>query len=471
MNKLSTQKSFQKVFAKEFMEMIDDAFFLFDYSLRFIFVNKKATQLIGKNKKELLGKRIDDVFPEVKQAKIYTEFLKSRKFNKNPIEYYSPSMKKWLSVSVFPIHYGIVVYAKDITGKKEAEMLLFESEEKYRLVVESTVDLVSIFNTEGKFIYASPSYKDVLGHDPKSLIGLSMFSTPDPNDSEKVKSIFKRILKGEKIRKFMTKGIDNKGNIHFLEASGSAIFDNHGKPYMVVSVAHDVTEREENEQRKEDFIAMTSHELKTPLTSAKIFIQFLKKRFTSLKDKESFTLLQKVDRVIDQLEILIKELLDATLTNQKKLSLKKENFIFRDLVLQTISELQLSIHNKIVVNLQTKKYVHADKEKISQVLINFITNAAKYSPKKTNIIVKSREKGKFIVVSIQDFGIGVAKKDKTHIFDRFYKGSKSKTYPGLGLGLYITKEIIKENGGEIWVESTEGKGSTFYFSLPMYTGK
>lgn len=114
----------------------------------------------------------------------------------------------------------------------------------------------------------------------------------------------------------------------------------------------------------------------------------------------------------------------------------------------------------------TKLYVYADRERIRQVLINLITNAIKYSPEAKKVVIRSQKNKNFIQISVQDFGIGIPKTEQLKIFDRFYQSQNHKTYPGLGLGLYISSEIIKANGGKMWVESDEGKGSTFYFTLP-----
>ena len=113
------------------------------------------------------------------------------------------------------------------------------------------------------------------------------------------------------------------------------------------------------------------------------------------------------------------------------------------------------------------EYLYADKERISQVLINLINNAAKYSNDGKDIIIRSQKKDRFIVISVQDFGIGISKRNQSNVFERFYQTDQSTTYPGLGLGLYIAKEIVRENGGQIWVKSKIGKGSTFCFSLPI----
>lgn len=466
MNKLDAQSRFGDVFAWQFMEMISDAFFVFDYSLHFIFVNNKAARLTGKTKKELLGKEVSEVFPEVKVKAIYIDFLKSKKFSKKPIEYYSPSMRKWLTVSVYPTKYGIAVSARDITDQKIAEDAARESQEILNAFFENSPVGLAIYDEEMRFLKLdNASAKIFFGKKAKDVVGKSLQAL-SPANAEKVVNIFQEVLKNNKPAISEVSVKDELGNTLVGLSSRFPLQFANGKR-GVGTVTVDITERYQNEQRKDEFIAMASHELKTPLTSAKIFTQVLQRRFNLLRDEESSNLLARVNMKIDQLEALIKELLDAILTNKKELSLKKDRFLLKTLALQTISELQLSIKNKIIVDWTTKDYVYADKERVSQILINFIANAAKYSPDNNDIIIHSRKKGNFIIVSVQDFGIGISQEDQPYIFDRFYQSSRHNTYPGLGLGLYIARKIVTENNGQIWVESEEGKGSIFYFSLPV----
>ena len=141
-----------------------------------------------------------------------------------------------------------------------------------------------------------------------------------------------------------------------------------------------------------------------------------------------------------------------------------------ELIKETVQSVQrINKTHKIQIDSQTNTKVMVDKSRIGQVLTNLINNAIKYSPNADKIIVSSKKVYGNVIVSVQDFGIGIPKNQQLKVFDRFYQvdNPRAKTYPGLGLGLYISKEIITKHGGELWLESKEGKGSTFYFSLPV----
>jgi two-component system, OmpR family, phosphate regulon sensor histidine kinase PhoR len=228
-------------------------------------------------------------------------------------------------------------------------------------------------------------------------------------------------------------------------------------------------ERISEEKRKDEFIALASHELKTPVTSVKMFAQIMLKRFEKEKDEQSKLLLQKMNSQLDKLNKLIKDLLDVSKVRAGKLEYDMSSFEIGEVIKETVEELNgQSDEHSIILDEDTNEFVWGDSDRIKQVLNNLLSNAIKYSPGADRIEVGVSTYREKVIVSVHDFGIGIPWTDRERIFDRFFqaKDAKSHTYPGLGLGLYISREIVKRHGGEIWVESAPDKGSTFYFTLP-----
>lgn len=230
--------------------------------------------------------------------------------------------------------------------------------------------------------------------------------------------------------------------------------------------------RNQLDKRKVEFLGIASHELRTPLTSVKTFIQLLQKEEKAQKHGRVLLFLDKIDHQLGRLTDLVNDLLDISRINSGRLEYKDESFEIYKLLKETVKEIQLADkkHKIELLNGSLSK-VYGDKFRIQQVIINLLTNAIKYSLNKDKIIVKAEtdQSKDGVVISVQDFGIGIAKEEKPHIFDRFFQGNgeKKDQFPGgLGLGLYIAAEIIKRHHGQIWVESEIGKGSIFYFSLP-----
>lgn len=224
-----------------------------------------------------------------------------------------------------------------------------------------------------------------------------------------------------------------------------------------------------SEKQKDIFISIASHELKTPLTSIKAFAQLLEESLKAEKNVLHKSLAQKVTQQIDKLTELVNDLLDVSRIQNGQIVLRKENFDLRELVEKTLTELKpVTDHPVDYVESKDLLLVTADPYRVTQVITNLFTNAAKYSPQAKKIVVRTKKVGDTAVVSVRDFGIGIEKSNVTQVFHKFFRARKGKQQAGgLGLGLYISAQIIKQHEGKIWVESTKDKGSTFFFSLPL----
>lgn len=220
---------------------------------------------------------------------------------------------------------------------------------------------------------------------------------------------------------------------------------------------------------RDNFISVASHELKTPVTSIKIFTQVLKKHESETGDTKAIEYLSKMENQIDKLTELIYDLLNVAKIQAGRLTFKNDQFDFDSAILEEIDVLQqTSPHHKIVVNGRTGVTIRGDKERIGQVVNNLVSNATKYSPRANSILISLSKSNGQVFLSVQDYGVGIPQEHLSKIFDRFYRvyDTADKTYPGLGLGLYISSEIIKRHYGKLWVDSKPGKGSIFTFSLP-----
>ncbi len=242
--------------------------------------------------------------------------------------------------------------------------------------------------------------------------------------------------------------------------------------YKIVAwfgISTDIDEQKRALDRKDEFISIASHELKTPVTSIKGYVQLLRYNFQQEGNSNAADLLTKADIQINKLTNLISDLLDVRKIENGQLRYHEEKFDFNDLVKEIIEETERVTKHPIEYELLAKKSVSGDRNKIGQVITNFLDNASKYSPGNAIIKVKTTEGNGNIRLSVQDYGLGIPKDQQSKIFERFFRvnGEKENTYSGLGLGLYISAEIIKRHNGTIGVESEQGKGSTFNFELPV----
>jgi signal transduction histidine kinase len=224
----------------------------------------------------------------------------------------------------------------------------------------------------------------------------------------------------------------------------------------------------QSNQKKDEFIGIASHELKTPLTSAKGFLELLN---SIEQDQQNKLFINKALNSINKLQSLIYDLLDVSKIQAGQLQLDIKEVDIDKLIDECVQEAQISTTTHIILRdgAMANSIVFADKNRIEQVIINLLSNAIKYSPKGEKIFVHTLRTASKITVSIQDFGVGLPLSDHEKIFDRFYRSKeKDSGISGFGLGLYICAQIIKRHNGRIWVESREGSGSIFYFELPVY---
>lgn len=245
-------------------------------------------------------------------------------------------------------------------------------------------------------------------------------------------------------------------------------FEGQYKDRILIAI-EDITEKKEIDRRKDDFLSIASHELKTPLTTIKGLIQLLQRMKPDGSSEKYNETLHKVSVYVDRLNILISDLLDTSKIQSGNIELHLDPFEIDKTIRDTVDNLSVSAPNHtITLSGTTNATILGDELQISQVINNLISNAIKYSPGSDKVEVYINRVGNFVKVSVKDYGMGINSQDKAKVFDRFYRARDiQKKFPGLGIGLYISHEIIANHNGTLWVESEVGEGSTFSFTLPI----
>jgi PAS domain S-box-containing protein len=255
------------------------------------------------------------------------------------------------------------------------------------------------------------------------------------------------------------------GNYHWHLAKAIRIEDGE-KGNFWMGINTDIDVQKKSESIKDEFISVASHELKTPMTTIKGYNQLLMRM---ISDPLPVSLLERSAAQLRRLEKLIADLMDVSKINAGKMSLNKDTFDFAAMVRETVAGMQqISPGHKIIFGESGGISYHGDQFRIEQVLQNFISNAIKYSPGAEQVIVSMEVLQGNIIVSVRDFGIGIEREHLNRLFDRYYRADNSATrFDGLGMGLFISADIIKRHGGSFWIESTPKEGSTFFFKLPL----
>jgi signal transduction histidine kinase len=241
------------------------------------------------------------------------------------------------------------------------------------------------------------------------------------------------------------------------------------RDHLILLAMEDITERKALERQKETFLGMVSHELKTPLTSAKGFAQLLQRRLSNAGVEHMAPELEQVDRSLEKLSRLISSLLDASALETGMLSIHASVFAVDDLVREMVKEQKQLWPNRLLLESTIQIRAYADRERSGQVLQNLLSNALKYSPVDEPVWVSVSVNGDMIRLSVQNQGKGIPQDQHARIFERFVRVAQPEQnmVKGMGLGLYIAAQIVTQQGGRIWVESTLNEGATFFFTLPL----
>lgn len=374
---------------------------------------------------------------------------------------------------------GVAVIATEVTEKAELHQKIKEDERKFRQLADLIPDKISTGTPDGNVTYYNQSWLDYTGLTAEDLLGRWWTTLVHPEDILKVEEYFLDPNEHKSDFDKELRLLNKNGEYRWHLTRAVHIKDNYGNLKFWVGASTEIHKFKEEEKRKEDFLKMVSHELKTPVTSIKGYIQLLMSIVDSGKNLDLNSLplkssLKRIDSQISRLTRLISEMLDLTRVEEARLELQKENFYINDLVEECVNDLEYSFTSSKITIVENERFqVYGDRDRLGQVLINSITNAIKYSPDNKNIEVRIyQDKEGMGSVSIKDRGIGIAKKDHKKIFERFYRvsGQMEDTYSGFGIGLFLAKEIIERHNGLIRVNSKIGEGSEFIFSLPVSSG-
>ncbi len=463
----------------EIVENFNYGYYAMDKEWRYVYVNKKGEEMGHIKRDDVLGKTVWNVFPDVEKLEIGKAMRQVMK-NRTPmtVTQYYPSHNMWYENYIYPSIEGIAVYNRNSTEEKNIQQQVIDTQQELEAILKNIPNGVIVQDSESTLVYANKEAMHLLGYE----------SIEQMMKSPRFEYIYKFDLQDEYGKKFplenmpgrkafetgktvqvTIKFVNKKTNkSRWLTITSTVIYKGHGKNPLVINVLQDITEFKDIDVRKNNFISMASHELKTPLTSLKIYMHLLSdiKKLDTRKQTEYVT---KAAEQIDKLQQLVSDLLDQSTIQQGKLSLQLKEIYFDFFIKEFIDQYQELLPDfHLIVKGKTDSIVTIDRYRMEQVLANLLSNAAKYSQDKKEIILTLSKKGAYVHLSVKDSGIGIPEKDLHNIFKPYYRvlGKRESTYPGLGMGLYITRDIVTKHGGDISVESTLGKGSVFTLSLP-----
>lgn len=445
--------------------------------------NQAWLDLVGRGD-HLVGKKYLEIFPEPDSLAFYSnmeEVIKTGvhfqseqervEFEKNGIltTYY-------FNYTFTPLKDGegrvirLIISAVDVTEFVLAKNKIEESETSFRLLADSMPQFVWSANGKGVINYVNQEAFNYTGLSMEELSGMNFLNIIHEKDLDMTLEVISESLISGNDYRVEHRFRRYDGEYRWQLSRAVPLKDANGEIQLWVGTSTDIQDIKEQEELKDFFISMASHELKTPITSLKAYVQILLSNYAESDDLFLVKSLKIADKQIVKLTNLISELLDISKIKSGKLILNIDHFLINGLLADTIDEFSITNPDfKINFHCETDLFVQADSERITQVITNFLSNGIKYSSDSKIIDVTCLSINNEVEVSVRDHGIGITKEEMPRIFERFFRGAGSSemTIPGFGIGLFIAKDIINRHGGRVGVESERGEGARFYFTLPL----
>jgi two-component system sensor histidine kinase VicK len=448
--------------------------------------NQSIADLWGKSLEQITGRPLMEILPELEgqpfPALLNQVYDSGFSYGQEEEVFYHSSphglQKKYVSFYYDPLFdtkgkvSGIIVAAEDITKRVEERMAKERTQQMLDMAIESAEMGTWFINAETREFIPSARLKTLFGYQPNEEMPYeaAVNRVKEEYRETVVAAIEATITKGEKfdLEFPITRMHDHQ--LHWLRATGKLYNSEPGRPANFSGTILDITERKLDDIRKNDFIAMVSHELKTPLTSIKAYVQMLTMKTKQSGDAFTTDIINKASTQVNKMTNMINSFLNVSRLEAGKIHLDKKVFNIEELAKTVIEEMSVNSHGHTIYFKACKPLiVYADYEKIGHVLTNLISNAMKYSSAGKPIEIACEQMEKEVQISVKDEGVGIPSQDIGRLFERYYR-VENKNAPmvsGFGIGLYLSAEIVQRHNGRIWVESDVSKGSTFYFTVPL----
>lgn len=447
------------------------------------YINLAGQRMLGfKSNEEALSTPISDlhapedhefvereVIPAVMNTGFWTGIIKVRHLqSKEVFPVYNSTVRIDDPYTGKPIAIGAVM--RDMRPEMASKQALADSEHLLRKITSAAPTTLWMTDKTGKITYVNQTWTDWTGISFEESVEFGFLNGIHLDDRKMASIKLKHAFDTHKSFDLEFRLSYADGTAHWCSLNAHPQHKRDGEFSGFIGACVDISEQKLLQQQKDDFIGIASHELKTPVTSIKAYTQILQRILSKNGESKEAIMVGRMDSQINRLNSLIGDLLDVTKINSGKLNYNAKAYNFDKTVEYLAEDLQRTTDcHKIELDVHEIGWVYGDEERVSQVILNLMTNAIKYSPDADKIILITRIENEIVTFCVEDFGIGIEEDKLNRVFEQFYRvsGGKHQSFPGIGLGLYISSEIIRREGGKIWVNSEIGKGATFCFELPI----
>ena len=479
-----------------FRALIDnssDAITLIDEKAKILYSSPSTKRVTGYSPEEKLGKSLyTSIYPKDKEkTKAFVDALTHaqhdnllsityRIINKDGSIPWIEGVGKNLLDN--PNVGAIVINYRDITERVEAEEVVRQSKDELEIIFENTADAIIVWDKSGKILFCNKAAAELNRYssveefleDNRYNIFLTRFESFLDEEGhiipEAKLTVTRALTEKRLVDEIMCVTFRHDHEQQWRRVKSAPVLDEQGNVQLIITVAQDISEEKQKERIKDDFISTASHELKTPITSAKLYTGIVSERIRQSEDEKAYAMITRLDVQLDRLTKLINDLLDITKIRSGKIVFSKEKVGIKSFIRDIVEEMQYTtvMHTLYLVG-DSEKTLNIDKERMRQVFTNILSNAIKYSPDANRIDISIKDERKGVVICVEDYGVGIEKSEQEKIFQPFYRSNKVSAgkFSGLGLGLHISYEIVKRHGGNMWVESTGKGGTKMFVFLPL----
>lgn len=442
-------------------------------------INEAFTNCFGYNSEDIIGKHAMALFTEDDQKKGKPEeeiakAIRDGQASDNNYLVTKDKIKIWVSGESTLVKNSdgdirILKIIQNIHQQKRSEISIQQLNDFNENILGTIEDVVIVLDVNLHILKTNKAFDSLFKNTEEIVQTLSFAELIKPYD------VFDELIRNIQNSVTKKKGFSNVPIEIETSAGDKRIFDVSCSPFKFVDdennvliVIHDITVHKQLEREREDVIGFVAHELRNPLANLVLCNDLMGEFIKENNQEEVIDLLERSKNNVSRLNKMIAELYDATRINSGNLKLEVSIFNFEEMILEAIDTVKvLQPSYNIIVKGDADFPANGDRYRLIQVVTNYLSNGIKYSNGKTDVTLEIMTKNKMVIVSVKDEGLGISAKQLPYIFERFFRAEKTKNLEGIGLGLYLCRQIVHAHEGQVWVESEEGIGSTFYFSFPL----
>jgi len=462
-------------------------------TLKYQFVNKAFQKSFGFPVEKIVGSHIKEIIGEdnYKFALKYIETVKKGKAVSYENVFNLSSGERWIKVNYVPDFdkdgnvASIIVLSYDITEKKQAEIDLTLKEEKYRVLIDESSDPIFSFTKDGRYVYVNKAFAIGTQKEQDFIIGKTIWEVFPKEEADKRYHILKKAFDTGETQVLEVRVPNSDGDIYFI-TTVSPIKDKEGNVRIVICISKDITYRKRAEielqksenilrianATKDKFFSIIAHDLKNPFNTIKGFSELL---LTNIKSYDTSKIIAFVNAIYSSSKNankLLENLLEWSRAQTGKIEFYPQDLLLKELLIDVISlseDLSGAKNISVDYEIPDNFTLFADRNMINTILRNLITNAIKFTEEEGSVTINAEQLDDRIVVAVNDTGVGMTQEliGKLFQIDKIVTTLGTNDEKGTGLGLILCKEFVERHGGKIWVESEVGKGSSFYFTVPM----